>query len=71
MRCRQHPVAIPLDVVIPGREGWELLELKQVPSTNEIPVIVCSVLDEPAVAIALSATAYLQKTIDQDACWPC
>jgi CheY-like chemotaxis protein len=67
LACRQHPVAILLDVVLPGRDGWELLlELKQLPSTREIPVIICSVLDEPAVAIALGATAYLQKPIDQE-----
>jgi CheY-like chemotaxis protein len=67
LACRQHPVAILLDVVIPGRDGWELLlELKQLPSTRDIPVIICSVLDEPAVAIALGAAAYLQKPIDQD-----
>jgi CheY-like chemotaxis protein len=66
LACRQHPVAILLDVVIPGRDGWELLlELKQLPSTREIPVIICSALDEPAVAIALGAAAYLQKPIDQ------
>ena len=67
LACRQHPVAILLDVVIPGRDGWELLlDLKQLPSMREIPVIICSVLDEPAVAIALGAAAYLQKPIDQD-----
>jgi CheY-like chemotaxis protein len=66
LACRYRTVAILLDVVIPGRDGWELLlELKQLPSTREIPVIVCSVLDEPAVAIALGA-AYLQKPIDQE-----
>lgn len=54
-------------MVIPGRDGWELLlELKQLPSTREIPVVICSVLDEPAVAIALGAAVYLQKPIDQD-----
>jgi Amt family ammonium transporter len=67
LACHQHPGAILLDVVIPGRDGWELLlELKQLPSTRDIPVIICSVLDEPAVAIALGAAAYLQKPIDQD-----
>jgi CheY-like chemotaxis protein len=67
LACRHHPVAILLDVVIPGRDGWELLlDLKQLPSTRDIPVIICSVLDEPAVAIALGATAYLQKPIDQN-----
>ncbi len=62
-RC---PTAILSDVVIPGRDGWELLlELKQLDATRDIPVIICSVLDEPAVAIALGAATYIQKPIDQ------
>jgi CheY-like chemotaxis protein len=62
----QKPQAILLDVVIPGRDGWDLLvELKGNPSTRNIPVIVCSVLAEPEVAISLGATSYLQKPIDQ------
>lgn len=66
LACRQHPMAILLDVVIPGRDGWELLlDLKQAAATQDIPVIVCSVLDEPAVAISLGAAGYLQKPIDQ------
>jgi CheY-like chemotaxis protein len=66
LACHQHPMAILLDVVIPGRDGWELLlDLKQAPATRDIPVIVCSVLDEPAVAISLGAAGYLQKPIDQ------
>lgn len=61
-----QPRAILLDIVIPGRDGWDLLQtLKQVPSTREIPVIVCSVLNEPEVAMALGAAAYLQKPIDK------
>lgn len=61
---RQRPVAILLDVVLPGRDGWDLLlDLKQTPATHDIPVIICSVLDEPAVATALGAAAYLQKPI--------
>jgi Amt family ammonium transporter len=62
----RRPAAILSDVVIPGRDGWELLlELKQRASTRDIPVIICSVLDEPAVAIALGAAAYVQKPINQ------
>jgi len=63
---QRRPTAILSDVVIPGRDGWELLlELKQLDATRDIPVIICSVLDEPAVAIALGAAAYIQKPIDQ------
>jgi CheY-like chemotaxis protein len=61
-----RPDVILLDVVIPGRDGWDLLlELKSNPSTRDIPVIICSVLHEPEVAISLGAMSYLQKPIDQ------
>ncbi len=64
----QRPAAILLDIVIPGRDGWDLLiDLKTTPSTRDIPVIVCSVLGEPEIATSLGATAYLQKPIGQDA----
>jgi CheY-like chemotaxis protein len=63
---QQAPQAILLDVVIPGRDGWELmLELKTAPTTRDIPVIVCSVLKEPQVALSLGAAAYLHKPVTQ------
>ncbi|MBI2941460.1 MAG: response regulator [Chloroflexi bacterium] len=60
------PEAILLDVIIPGRDGWDLLlALKAIPATRDIPVIVCSVLDEPEVAFSLGAAGYLQKPVDE------
>jgi CheY-like chemotaxis protein len=61
-----RPTAILLDLVIPERDGWEfLVALKDAPETRDIPVIVCSVVREPEVALSLGATACLQKPIDQ------
>ena len=63
---RECPRAILLDIVIPGHDGWELLaELKQDVTTRHLPVIVCSVLSEPEIALSLGAAAYLQKPIDE------
>jgi CheY-like chemotaxis protein len=63
---RRTPRAILLDVVLPDRDGWELLlALKRRPATRDVPVIVCSVLNEPAVALSLGAAAYLHKPITQ------
>ncbi len=60
------PTAITLDVMMPGRDGWEVLRsLKDDPLTCEIPVIICSVLDDPALAASLGAAAYLRKPITQ------
>jgi CheY-like chemotaxis protein len=56
------PSLIILDVMLPGRDGWEILQnLKSHPSTKSIPVIVCSVLDVRELALSLGATGYLKK----------
>ncbi|HEV7214016.1 MAG TPA: response regulator [Chloroflexota bacterium] len=66
LATRRRPAAILLDVVIPGRDGWELLQdLRTAPETRVIPVAICSVLNEPDVAIGLGASTYLRKPISQ------
>ncbi|MCC6626870.1 MAG: response regulator [Chloroflexi bacterium] len=63
--AEHRPRAILLDIVLPGHDGWEFLQaLKREPATRHIPIIVCSVLGQPSVAIALGAAAYLQKPVD-------
>ena len=57
-----QPKCIVLDVMMPGRDGWEILALlKSHPDTMHIPVVVCSVLRNPELAFALGATAVLQR----------
>ncbi|MDB4987572.1 MAG: Histidine kinase [Myxococcaceae bacterium] len=61
------PAAITLDLHMPGMDGWALLtQLKRSPATSRVPVIVCSVVDEPARALVLGATDYLVKPIAGD-----
>lgn len=61
-----RPTAVLLDVVLPGRDGWDLLlRLKGSPELRETPVIICSVLREAEIAISLGAAAYLCKPVDQ------
>lgn len=63
-----RPDVITLDVMMPREDGWELLmALKGNEDTREIPVIVCSVLNEPQLALALGAEAYLTKPVTQRA----
>lgn len=63
-----RPAVIALDVMIPGEDGWELLmSLKTDHDTRDIPVIICSVLNEPQLALELGAAAYLQKPVTQQA----
>jgi CheY-like chemotaxis protein len=60
------PVAITLDVMIPNQDGWEILQaLRKDPVTEDIPVIICSVLEDPELAHSLGATAYLHKPVAQ------
>jgi CheY-like chemotaxis protein len=62
------PALILLDVMLPRKDGWEFLQtLKSNPATARIPVIVCSILNEPALATALGADDYLRKPVRQDA----
>ena len=57
-----NPVCILLDVMMPERDGWEVLTLlKTHPETARIPVIISSVLNQPDLAVALGAAATLPK----------
>ncbi|MDB4972656.1 MAG: Histidine kinase [Myxococcaceae bacterium] len=61
------PAAITLDLHMPGIDGWALLtQLKRSPATSRVPVIVCSVVDEPSRALVLGASDYLIKPIASD-----
>jgi signal transduction histidine kinase/CheY-like chemotaxis protein len=60
------PIAIVLDVLLQGEHSWQLLqELKQNPSTKEIPVFVVTVVENEGKAMALGATAFHAKPIDR------
>ncbi|HEX7557170.1 MAG TPA: response regulator, partial [Leptolinea sp.] len=64
-RARQlSPYAITLDIMMPGRDGWTVLaDLKNNADTHDIPVIVCSILEEDEKGISLGASDYLTKPI--------
>jgi len=58
------PAAIILDVMMPGVDGWELLQRLRVdPATAAIPVIVCSFIHDPELARSLGATLFLPKPV--------
>lgn len=60
------PDAIILDVMMPEMDGWELLQrLRSHPSTSAIPVIVCSVFNDPELAYSLGASTILTKPVRQ------
>jgi signal transduction histidine kinase/CheY-like chemotaxis protein/CHASE3 domain sensor protein len=62
------PVAITLDILLPEIDGWEVLRrLKADELTWNIPVVVVSVSDNPALGRALGARDYFVKPVDRDA----
>lgn len=61
-----RPFAITLDVMLPKKDGWEVLQdLKSDPRTSDIPVIIHSIVDNKELAFALGATDYLLKPLDK------
>jgi CheY-like chemotaxis protein len=59
-----RPSVILLDVLMPDRDGWELLaDLKANARTKDIPVHICSVLYEPQLAAALGAVGWIPKPV--------
>ena len=63
---RAQPQAIILDVMMPDMDGWEVLQLLRADAqTHDIPVIMCSVWEEPELALSLGATDFLKKPITQ------
>jgi signal transduction histidine kinase/CheY-like chemotaxis protein len=61
-----QPAAIILDIMLPDRDGWDVLaQLKQDSATGAIPVIVASMLDEKGRGFALGAAEYLVKPVSQ------
>ncbi len=61
------PFAITLDVMMPQKDGWQVLkELKQDPETRDIPILICSILQEEEKGYNLGASEYLVKPFLQD-----
>jgi CheY-like chemotaxis protein len=59
-----RPDVVVLDVMLPDIDGWQLLtELREGPATRSIPVIVCSVVKEEGLALALGASLFIAKPI--------
>jgi CheY-like chemotaxis protein len=57
-----RPAVIVLDVIMPHEDGWEfLIALKSDLLTRDIPVLVCSAINEPDLVRSLGAQGYLPK----------
>jgi CheY-like chemotaxis protein len=60
------PQAILLDVMMPQVDGWKVLaRLRQHPATEQIPVIVCTIMAQEELALALGAGGFLRKPVSR------
>jgi CheY-like chemotaxis protein len=61
------PDLVLLDVLMPREDGWDMLNyLKKEPATSNIPVVICSVLSQPSLALSLGAEEVLRKPIQEE-----
>jgi CheY-like chemotaxis protein len=61
-----HPRAITLDIMMPGMDGWDVLRaLKADPAIADIPVVICSILDNRELGYSLGAVEYLVKPVSR------
>lgn len=65
---QMKPALITLDVLMPGRDGWSVLqELKSDPELANIPVVMLTMADERNRGYALGAADYIVKPIEREA----
>lgn len=63
---RLKPYAITLDVIMPGKDGWQIIqELKSDPETRDIPVIVCSIVGDADKGLSMGVADYLVKPVTE------
>jgi len=61
-----RPDVVILDVMIPERDGWEVLQaLRQSEAGPTLRVLVCSIINDPDLAKSLGADGFLHKPVDR------
>jgi PAS domain S-box-containing protein len=64
---RVKPALTILDIQLPNLSGWNVLtQLKTHPQTQDIPVLIVSVVDERSKALALGASEHLVKPVNRE-----
>lgn len=65
--ARLAPSALILDVMMPDKDGWEILQrLRAQPTTAQLPIIICTVFNDSQLAFSLGASAFLPKPTDRE-----
>jgi CheY-like chemotaxis protein len=60
------PMAITLDVMMPGMDGWTVLSLlKADAELAHIPVVMLTMMDDKKLGYALGASNYMTKPVDR------
>ena len=58
------PTVIVLDVMMPQVDGWHVLgRLREHPSTRDVPIVVCTILAQEALALSLGASDFVRKPV--------
>jgi CheY-like chemotaxis protein len=64
---RIKPDVITLDILMPNRDGWSVLQdLRDAEDIRHIPVVICSIISEQGKGFSLGASDYLLKPITED-----
>ncbi len=66
--AKEHqPHAIIMDLMMPGMDGWEVLQhLRTSEDTQNIPVMICSVINDPDLAFSLGASQFIEKPVNKE-----
>jgi PAS domain S-box-containing protein len=63
---RLKPYAITLDILMPNRDGWQLIQdLKTDPETQNIPIVVCSIVSAADKGLSMGVADYLVKPVTE------
>jgi PAS domain S-box-containing protein len=66
LAAKQPLALITLDIRLPNMDGWEFLtRMKLTPALKHIPVVIISIVSDPAKGFALGAACVLQKPISR------
>lgn len=64
MVSRLRPDVVILDVMMPDRDGWEILQTLRASQARYTPrIVVCSIINDPQLAASLGADAFLNKPV--------